>query len=122
MSAKYRLRWAYNGAMGLQRMNERRPDLIMLDIMMPQMDGFGFLRAMRAHEPWNDVPVLIVTASDYGADLLAGEGSSIQAWRQRGWSTMETVNCLQALLSVTHADYAGDARGSGRQADAERGS
>ncbi|MGE0725029.1 MAG: response regulator [Alphaproteobacteria bacterium] len=38
------------------------PGLVLLDLMMPEMDGFGFLEAMRAEETWRDVPVVVVTA------------------------------------------------------------
>jgi adenylate cyclase len=45
-------------------MVERRPDAIVLDLVMPEMDGFEFLAALRAREAWRGVPVLVVTARD----------------------------------------------------------
>lgn len=53
---------AENGIVGLQRMNEAAPDLVLLDLMMPKMDGFEFLSHMRRDERWSDIPVVVVTA------------------------------------------------------------
>jgi len=53
---------AENGVVGLQRMNEAAPDLVLLDLMMPEMDGFEFLSHMRQDERWRDIPVVVITA------------------------------------------------------------
>ena len=54
---------AANGAAGLESFDAERPNLILLDLMMPEMDGFGFLRALRAR-PDGDVPVVVLTAKE----------------------------------------------------------
>ena len=58
------VREAAHGRAALQRMEEARPDLVLLDLMMPEMDGFAFLEAARAREAWRTVPVVVVTARD----------------------------------------------------------
>jgi signal transduction histidine kinase/CheY-like chemotaxis protein len=55
---------AQNGRVGLQRVKAALPDLILLDLMMPVMDGFEFLIELRASEAWRKIPVLVVTAKD----------------------------------------------------------
>ena len=56
-------------------MAERRPDLILLDLMMPEMDGFEFLKRVRAMEGGFGIPVLVVTAMDLSKeDLLRLNG------------------------------------------------
>ena len=45
-------------------MAEQRPDAILLDLMMPEMDGFEFLAELRRHATWRDIPVLVLTAMD----------------------------------------------------------
>ncbi len=55
---------AENGRVGLERVSEARPDLVILDLMMPELDGFGFAEALRAHEQWQAIPILVVTAKD----------------------------------------------------------
>jgi signal transduction histidine kinase/CheY-like chemotaxis protein len=55
---------AENGRVALARMAEERPDAILLDLMMPEMDGFEFLAELRRHAAWRDIPVLVLTAMD----------------------------------------------------------
>jgi len=59
---------AENGVVGLQRMNEASPDLILLDLMMPEMDGFEFLSRMRQEQRWHNIPVVVLTAKTLTAD------------------------------------------------------
>ncbi|NIR29630.1 MAG: response regulator [Gammaproteobacteria bacterium] len=55
---------AENGRVALERLGESRPDLILLDLIMPQMDGFEFLSALRRVPGYADVPVIVVTAAE----------------------------------------------------------
>jgi signal transduction histidine kinase/DNA-binding response OmpR family regulator len=55
---------AVDGRDALTRLNEAKPDAIILDLMMPEMDGFEFLEEMRGKAEWRDIPVLVVTARD----------------------------------------------------------
>jgi CheY-like chemotaxis protein len=55
---------AEHGRVALERSAERVPDLVLLDLMMPQMNGFEFLEALRAREAWRGVPVVVITAKE----------------------------------------------------------
>jgi len=55
---------AIDGRDALTRLGEARPDVIILDLMMPEMDGFEFLEEMRRKAEWRDIPVVVVTAKD----------------------------------------------------------
>jgi signal transduction histidine kinase/CheY-like chemotaxis protein len=55
---------AENGRVALARLAEERPDAILLDLMMPEMDGFEFLAELRRQETWRDIPVVVLTAMD----------------------------------------------------------
>jgi signal transduction histidine kinase/CheY-like chemotaxis protein len=55
---------AENGRVGLERVSEKQPDLILLDLMMPEMDGFEFLIHLRKREDWCNIPVIVLTAKD----------------------------------------------------------
>jgi DNA-binding response OmpR family regulator len=61
---------AASGAEGLTRARERYPDLVILDVMMPGLDGLEVLRRLRAGDP--DLPVLLLTARDAPADQVRG--------------------------------------------------
>ncbi len=60
----WEVREAENGRAALSRVAEQRPEVILLDLMMPEMDGFEFLEALRAREEWQSIPVLVITAKD----------------------------------------------------------
>ncbi|WP_421658757.1 response regulator [Leptothermofonsia sp. ETS-13] len=55
---------AENGRVALERVAEARPDLILLDLMMPEMDGFQFIQELRTQPEWRQIPVVVVTAMD----------------------------------------------------------
>ncbi len=59
---------ACDGREGLDRVAEDPPDLIVLDLMMPELDGFGFAEELGRHEKWQTIPVLVVTARDLSAE------------------------------------------------------
>ncbi len=64
----WRVSEAENGVVGLRRLDEALPDLVLLDLMMPEMDGFEFLSRLRQEERWRDIPVVVVTAKTLTAD------------------------------------------------------
>lgn len=59
---------AENGRAGLERVAEERPEVILLDLMMPVMDGFEFVRELRKRDAWRSIPVIIITAKDLSDD------------------------------------------------------
>jgi len=59
---------AGNGREALDQLAVKSPDLILLDLMMPVMDGFGFLAEMRVRPDWQHIPVIVVTAMDLTPD------------------------------------------------------
>ncbi|MEH3148534.1 MAG: response regulator [Methylobacterium frigidaeris] len=76
----WRVASAEHGKAGLDAVAARRPGLILLDLMMPELDGFGFLRRLRAEPEWRDIPVVVLTAKDITAEdrrRLAGHADRI---------------------------------------------
>ncbi|HEU5190234.1 MAG TPA: GAF domain-containing protein [Methylomirabilota bacterium] len=55
---------AENGRAALERLREVKPTVILLDLMMPEMDGFAFVSEFRRHEAWRGIPIVVVTAKD----------------------------------------------------------
>lgn len=55
---------AENGRIGLEKVAKKQPDLILLDLMMPEMDGFEFVNNLREHEKWRKIPLVVLTAKD----------------------------------------------------------
>ena len=55
---------AAHGREALECMSAQLPDLILLDLLMPEMDGFEFIEQMHSHEDWRSIPIIVVTAKD----------------------------------------------------------
>src|SRR5262249_39304759 len=90
---------AKNGWAGLERLNESLPDAILLDLMMPEMDGFEFIARMRAEPRWRRIPVIVVTAKTLTAEDLARLNGDIQHLVHKGEYSGETVlTALQELV------------------------
>jgi CheY-like chemotaxis protein len=59
---------AQDGHEGLERVSDARPDLIILDLMMPEVDGFRFAEELSLNASWQAIPILVVTAKDLSED------------------------------------------------------
>jgi PAS domain S-box-containing protein len=59
---------AENGHVALERVAARRPNVILLDLMMPEMDGFEFVLSLHKHTEWRSIPVVVLTAKDLSAE------------------------------------------------------
>jgi CheY-like chemotaxis protein len=55
---------ADNGRVALERLGDVAPSVILLDLMMPEMDGFAFVAEVRRHDDWRAIPIVVVTAKD----------------------------------------------------------
>jgi signal transduction histidine kinase/CheY-like chemotaxis protein len=61
---QWAVREAENGREALKRIEESKPDVILLDLMMPEMDGFAVVAALQKEAGWQDIPVIVITARD----------------------------------------------------------
>ncbi len=82
---------AINGLAGLEALENIQPELIMLDLMMPQMNGFEFLRRLREDERWQSIPVVVVTAMDLTPEAQEELQLSVRQIIQKGSYTQEQL-------------------------------
>ena len=87
---------ASNGAEGLDRARNFRPDAMIVDVMMPGMDGFGLLRRLRADGV--DAPVLFLTARDEVEDKITGLTLGADDYVTKPFSLEEVVARLRVIL------------------------
>jgi CheY-like chemotaxis protein len=92
---------ARNGLEALSRLREMAPEVILLDLMMPEMDGFTFVEEMRKHEEWRAIPVVVVTAKQLNAEDLARLQGSVENILQKGVYTREEL--LQEVRALVDA-------------------
>lgn len=69
---KFDVTGAVGGYEGLQKIAEIKPDLVLLDLMMPEMDGWEVYQKMKASEEMRDIPVIVVTAKAQSIDRVLG--------------------------------------------------
>ena len=94
---------AENGRVGLERLNEALPDAILLDLMMPEMDGFEFIAQVRAESRWRRIPVIVVTAKTLTAEDRARLNGQVQHLVHKGEYSGKAVLAALDELVPRHA-------------------
>lgn len=103
---------AYDGAEGLRCALEEAPDLILLDVMLPEMDGFEVCRRVRAEK---DTPIIMLTAREEETDKVMGLELGADDYITKPFSMRE----LMARVKANHAPYL-RRRGQGKGGSAVR--
>ena len=99
---------AENGRVGLERIAAQLPGVILLDLMMPEMDGFTFMEELRRRPDCRHIPVIVVTAKDLtDEDRRRLNGHVIQILQKGGYSPNELLDEVQRVLDSV-ADLAKD--------------
>jgi len=80
----YQIFEATNGREGLELIRARQPDLVVLDLTMPEMDGFAVLDALRTDESTQDIPVIVITAKELSPDERDRLSGQIDSLLQKG--------------------------------------
>jgi DNA-binding response OmpR family regulator len=95
----YRVLSAADGERGLRRAIEEKPDLVLLDIMMPRLDGYGVCAELRRLS--NPVPILMLTAKGQVEDRVMGLDAGADDYLVKPFSTEELLARVRALLRRT---------------------
>jgi len=90
---------AYDGLQALQQVEKRHPNLVILDVTMPGMDGFEVCRRVRSE---TTIPVLLLTVKDEQEDVIKGLELGADDYMTKPFSTRELVLRVQAILRRTH--------------------
>ena len=97
-SEGFAVRAAYDGLVGLELARAEAPDLVILDVMLPGLDGLEVLRRLRAQ---SDVPVIMLTARSEEIDRLLGLGLGADDYVTKPFSPREVVARVKAVLRRT---------------------
>jgi CheY-like chemotaxis protein len=87
-----------DGAQALAALRRRRPDLVVLDISMPEVDGLEVLRRIRADEETSELPVLLLSAQAQEADVRRGFATGASAYVKKPFSPRELAQRVDELL------------------------
>jgi signal transduction histidine kinase/DNA-binding response OmpR family regulator/uncharacterized membrane protein affecting hemolysin expression len=103
---------AENGSIGIERLNGCRPELIMLDLLMPEMDGFQFLEALRQRPEYGNVTIVVLTAADLTPeDHLRLNGGVTQIVRKTALSRRELLATIKEIIAENTPQPAPEAVG-----------
>ena len=91
---------ANSGEEGLSMIRKEHPDLILLDLMMPDMDGWEVYQQMKADEATKDIPVIVVTARAQSIDKVLGlHIAKVDDYIAKPFSPQELLNSVDAVLA-----------------------
>ncbi len=89
---------AGNGRIGLENIQQQVPDLIISDIMMPELDGFEFLRRVRQNPEWAHIPVIFLTAKGSKQDIHKGRTSGADLYITKPFNSVEFLELVGSQL------------------------
>jgi CheY-like chemotaxis protein len=94
---------AGGGPEGLEMAWSKKPDLILLDVMMPGMTGLTVASMLRTDERLKHIPVVMLTALDRESDMEAGLATGAQAYLAKPFSPMELLDVVERLITESQA-------------------
>ena len=97
-SANFTCYCAYNGEDGLRLAKELVPDLIILDVMMPKMNGYKICRLLKYDAKYKNIPILMVTARSQEEDKLIGEETGADEYIPKPFDLDEVVRIAEKYL------------------------
>ncbi|MEA5619558.1 response regulator [Cronbergia sp. UHCC 0137] len=109
LNDKYQLNYASSGIKALERMNIIQPDLILLDVMMPEMNGIETCKAIKANPQWQHIPIIIVTALNAKEDLAMCIASGADDFISKPVNKTELQARVRSMLRIKqhHDDLQG---------------
>lgn len=97
----FKVSGATSGKEGLEAIRNERPDLVLLDLMMPEMDGWEVYQSMKAEEALREIPVIIVTAKAQSIDRVLGlHIAKVDDYIAKPFSPQELMNSVAKVLHL----------------------
>jgi two-component system response regulator VicR len=94
---------ANGGRNGLALVQEKLPDLVLLDLMMPDMDGWDVYQQMKASEATQNIPVIVITAKAQSIDKVLGlHIAKVDDYISKPFSPQELVDSVEKVLARRH--------------------
>lgn len=103
----YQVITAYDGKEGLQKIESEKPDLVVLDVMMPYMDGFEVLKAIRRDPQFEALPVIMLTAKAQDKDVFEGYHYGADMYLTKPFNPMELVSFVKRIAQGSSGDSGG---------------
>ena len=98
-TAGYDVLTAEDGRDGLEKLARFKPDLVVCDITMPEMDGFEVVSALRADPRWRDLPVIMLTARGQEQDVQRAQEVGANSYLTKPFSSRQLLGEVQRYLN-----------------------
>jgi CheY-like chemotaxis protein len=98
-SKGYSVTGVMDGRSALEEVRANKPDLVILDIMLPEIDGFEVCRLIKEDPEIRHIPVLILTAKKNSQDLARGQQVGCDAYITKPFKSVKVLDMVQELLS-----------------------
>ncbi len=105
----YEVETAYDGNEGLQKARQFKPDLILLDVMMPEKDGWTVLQEIRQDPELKETPVVMLTALSQATDIARGWESGVDCYLTKPFDPLEMIEICKRILQAQEFDEETDA-------------
>jgi two-component system alkaline phosphatase synthesis response regulator PhoP len=107
--AGYDVVTAYDGVEALEKVKAEKPDMIVLDVMMPRKDGFEVLQDLQGNPATADIPVIMLTAKAQDADVFKGWQSGVSSYLTKPFNPRELLTFVERIFqSLDEGPAAGD--------------
>ncbi len=100
LGARYDVEAVADGQTALEAARARRPDLVLADVMMPKLDGFGLVRELRAHPDTRTLPVILLSARAGEEARVEGLGAGVDDYLTKPFSARELLASVAARLEI----------------------
>jgi two-component system, OmpR family, response regulator VicR len=105
---KFKVTGAVGGQEGLDKISEIKPDLVLLDLMMPEMDGWEVYQKMKASEAMRDIPVIVVTAKAQSIDRVLGlHIARVDDYITKPFGPQELLDSVERVINTKKEESAG---------------
>jgi DNA-binding response OmpR family regulator len=94
----YEVLTAYDGAEGLEKARDEKPDIILLDVMMPKMDGYQVCRMLKFDEEFKNIPVLMLTARGQDQDKKTGNDVGADGYITKPFDSKVLLDSIKKCL------------------------
>ncbi len=105
--AGYEVETAYDGVEALEKVKATDPDMIVLDVMMPRMDGFEVLKRLQADSETQDIPVIMLTAKAQDADIFRGWSSGVSSYLTKPFNPRELLTFVERIFQSEEGGLGG---------------
>jgi len=106
----YEVVTAFDGKEALEKVASELPDLIVLDVMMPYMDGFEVLQNLKKDPQTRDIPVIMLTAKAQDADVFRGWQSGVDCYLTKPFNPMELIAFVKRIFKSLDEEGDGERR------------